>query len=155
MLAEVSLEALSKDYIANRNDVPLLSRLIGDRPQQIELLQIEARGLHSAGERLAAFDAYLRLADFTAEAPTHLRLDSAYSARSDRWIAGQLGLLWSEATVDERAVIAERLAERKVRMGKPRTAAELRHALAHLNELPGAGELRQSLIELLVDRRQG
>ncbi len=154
MLTEVLLEALATDYAAFRDDIPLLNRLIHDRQQQIELMRIEASGLEQLGQRLEAFDAYLRLADFTAEGPAHLRIEPDYSVRSDRWISGRLGALWSVASKDERAAILERLTARRPRLESPRTAAELRHYLAHADELPGANDVRRALARLLIDRKR-
>jgi hypothetical protein len=154
MLAEVLLEALAGEYATYREDVPLVSRLIHDRGQQIELMRIEASGLDKLGQRLAAFDAYLRLADFTAEGPAQLRIKPNRSVRSDRWICGRLGSLWSEATPDERAEMNSRLTARRPSLEKPRTAAELRHYLTHVDELPGADEVRLALARYLIDRKR-
>ncbi|MCI0333017.1 MAG: PQQ-binding-like beta-propeller repeat protein [Planctomycetes bacterium] len=154
MLTEVLLEALATDYAAFRDDIQLLNRLIHDRQQQIELMRIEASGLDRLGQRLEAFDAYLRLADFTAEGPVHLRIDPDYSVRSDRWICGRLGALWSNASEDERAAILKRLTARRPRLDNPRTAAELRHYLAHAGELPGANDVRRALARFLIDRKR-
>jgi hypothetical protein len=154
MLAEVLLEALAADYPSHRDDVALVARLIHDRAQQIELLRIEAGGLDKLGQRLAAFDAYLRLADFTAEGPALLRVRADHSVRSDRWICGRLGRLWSKATDDERGEMRERLSARRPKLDSPRTAAELRHYLAHVDELPGAGDVRCALARFLIDRNR-
>jgi outer membrane protein assembly factor BamB/thioredoxin-like negative regulator of GroEL len=152
MLAELLLEALNSDYAAFRDDLPLVSRLVRDTQQQIDLLRIEAQGLEELGQHLAACDAYLRLADFTTEEPTLMQVDSHHRVRSDRWIAGRLASLWSEASPAERAQIEERAASRRPSIEKPRTAAELRHYLAHLDQLPGAGEVRHALARFLVER---
>jgi tetratricopeptide (TPR) repeat protein/outer membrane protein assembly factor BamB len=154
MLAELLLEALASQYANYRDDVPLLSKLIHDREQQIELRRIAARGLEQLGDRLAAFDAHLRLADFTAEEPAYLRVGSDYSVRSDRWICGRLGSLWRDATDDERSAMADRLISRRPKLEDPRTAAELRHYLWHMAQLPGADEVRLALAKLLVDRKR-
>jgi len=154
MLAEVLLEALAKDYAAYRDDVPTVSGLIHDRGQQIELLRIEASGLDDLGQRLPALDAYLRLADFTAEAPALLRISPVHTVRSDRWVCGRLGLLWSKAAEEERARILSRLTALRPSLDKPRTAAELRHYLAHVDELPGADEARSALARFMIERKR-
>jgi tetratricopeptide (TPR) repeat protein len=154
MLTEVLLESLADDYAAFRDDVPLLSRLIHDRQQQIELMRIEASGLDKLGQRLQAFDAYMRLADFTAEGPEQLRIQPDYNVRSDRWICGRLGVLWSEATENEHKEMLARLETRRPRLDHPRTAAELRHYLAHVDELPGANDVRRALVRFLIDRKR-
>jgi outer membrane protein assembly factor BamB len=152
VLAELLLEALATDYAAFDDNVPLLAELIRDRQQQIELMRIEALGLDKLEKRLAAWNAYLRLADFTADQPEHLRIDSDYTVRSDRWIRGRLGALWSKATSEEQEAIASQLAARRLRLKDPGTAAELQNYLSYFDELPGSCEVRQRLAELLVKR---
>ena len=95
MLVELLLDQLASDYAANRADVPLVARLIHSREQQIELLRIDAAGLDKPDNRLNAWDAYLRLADFTAEEPAYLQIDDQYTVRSDRWISSRLAAIWS------------------------------------------------------------
>ncbi len=92
VLAELLLEALETDYATFAENLPLLTKLVQDRQQQIDLMRIEALGVDKLGKRLDAFNAYLRLADYTAEQPEHLRIDADYSVRSDRWIRGRLVL---------------------------------------------------------------
>ena len=75
MLVELLLDQLASDYAANRADVPLVASLIRGREQQIELLRIDAAGIDEPDNRLDAWDAYLKLADFTAEEPAYLRID--------------------------------------------------------------------------------
>jgi outer membrane protein assembly factor BamB len=151
-LVEMLLDALASDYRTYHDDVSLLERLIRNRDQRIELMRINAAGLEETGERLAAVDAHLRLADFTAEEPSYLRIDSDYLVRSDRWISGRLAALWSDAATDERAAISAKVLARRPALDRPRTTAELRHYLAHLEQLPGAGEVQAALARLLIER---
>jgi outer membrane protein assembly factor BamB/predicted Zn-dependent protease len=151
MLAELLLEELDADYASFRSDVPLLAKLIHNRQQQIDLLRLDAAGLDKAGDRLAAWDAYLRLADFTSEEPAYLRVEDKFVVRSDRWISGRLAAMWSAASPDERKALEQRLAIRRPELQNPRTAAELRHYLAHLDQLPGADGVRLALASYLID----
>jgi outer membrane protein assembly factor BamB len=152
MLAEALLEALANDYDSFRYDVPLVDRLVRDRAQRIELMRIEARGLEKLGQRLQAFDAYLRLADFTAEEPVELRVSSNHAARTDAWVCGRLGTLWRDASDEERAEIRKRVESRQPGLENPRTAAELRHYLAHMDQLPGSDDVRVALTNFLISR---
>ena len=151
MLVELLLEELADDYATFHADVPLVSKLIHNREQQIELLRLDAAGLDNSGQHLAAWDAYLRLADFTAEEPAYLRIEDQYIVRSDRWISGRLAAMWSGASADERKTLEEKLAARRPDLKNPRTAAELRHYLAHLDQLPGANEVRLALATYLIE----
>jgi outer membrane protein assembly factor BamB len=152
VLAELLLEALASDYASFDDNLPLLAELIRDREQKIELMRIEALGLDKLGKRLEAWNAYLRLVDFTAEQPEQLRIDTEYSVRSDRWIGGQLAAMWSNANSEERTAIASQLSSRRSNVKDPETTAELRHYLAHFGGLPGSTDVRNELIELLSKR---
>ncbi len=151
MLVELLLHELAADYSSFHQDVPLVTKLIRNREQQIELLRIDAAGQDVPGQRLAAWDAYLRLADFTAEEPAYLRIEDKYTVRSDRWISGRLQSLWAGASADERKQIGAKLAARRPALQNPRTAADLRHYLAHLDQLPGANEVRLAFATYLVE----
>jgi outer membrane protein assembly factor BamB len=154
MLVEALLEELAADYKTYRADVPLIARLIHNREQQTELLRLDAAGLDAAGERLPAWDAYLKLADYTAEDPAYLRIEDKYTVRSDRWISGRLATMWKESSADERRSIEQRLAVRRPNLDNPRTAAELRHYLAHLEQLPGADKVRLALAAFSIDHNR-
>jgi hypothetical protein len=151
MLVEELLTAIASDYATHRADVPLVSRLARDRDQQVELMRINAQGLAELGDRLDSWKAFLRLADYTEEEPVFLRIDSNYRVRSDRWISAQLGQLWAKASSDERDSIAADLAKRRP-ASTAQTTAEVRFYLDHFDELPGAGEVRLSLVNVLMDR---
>jgi hypothetical protein len=142
---------LAADYPTFHADVPLVSKLIHNREQQIELLRLDAAGLDNSGQHLAAWEAYLRLADFTAEEPAYLRIEDQYIVRSDRWISGRLAAMWSGASADERKTLEEKLASRRPDLKNPRTAAELRHYLTHLDRLPGASDVRLALAAYLIE----
>jgi outer membrane protein assembly factor BamB len=151
MLVELLLEELAADYATFHTDVPLVAKLVHTREQQIELLRLDAAGLDNSGQRLAAWDAYLRLADFTAEEPAYLRIEDKYIVRSDRWISGRLADMWTGASPDEHKSFEDKLAARRPELKNPRTAADLRHYLAHLEQLPGARDVRLALATYLID----
>src|SRR5207237_6718209 len=113
MLVELLLEELADDYQTFHTDVPLVSKLIHNRDQQIELLRLDAAGLDKTGQHLAAWDAYLRLADFTAEEPAYIRVEDKYIVRSDRWISGRLAAMWSSASPEARKSLEDRLTARR------------------------------------------
>ena len=110
ILVELLLDQLSSDYAANRADVPLVARLIHSREQQIELLRIDAAGIDKPDNGLKAWDAYLKLADFTAEEPAYLQIDDQYTVRSDRWISSRLSAIWSAASAEQRKSLTDKIA---------------------------------------------
>jgi outer membrane protein assembly factor BamB len=152
MLVEFLLERMGSDYATYHDDVPLVAKLVHNRDQQIDLMRIDAAGLDQLGQRAAAWDAYLRFADFTAEEPTYLKIEDKYTVRSDRWISARIARLWSGSSPEERKTFAEKLAARRPSLHNPRTAADLRHYLAHLDQLPGAGDVRRALASFLIER---
>lgn len=154
MLCEVLLECLATDFERYRGDLPLLRQLVRDRTQQVELRRVEASGFDNLGQRLPAFDAYLQLADFTAEAAANLRIEPDYAVRSDRWICGRLLQLWTDASENERRQMRARLVERRPRLDHPRTSAELRHYLAHTDGLPGSSDVRAALAGFLIEHER-
>jgi outer membrane protein assembly factor BamB len=153
MLADLLLAGLAADFAAHRGEIPLLSRLVRDRDGQLEMLRLEAEGLQQLGERAGAWGAYLQIADLTTEAPVYLDISRDYQARSDRWICGRLGRLWSEASAEEQAVFAAQLAERRSRLEDGATSAALRHYLSHFDLLPGASDVRRQLVEFLIEHK--
>ncbi len=154
MLAESLLAALAQDYAAFRGDVPLVSKLIHSREEQIELLRIDAAGQDTADNRLAAWDAYLRLADFLADEPAYLNIGEGYTVRSDRWVASHLGAIWSAASAEEQRTLKAKVAARMPALENPRTTAEMRHFLAHLGELPEAAKVRLALAKFLIEQKR-
>lgn len=135
MLADTLLEALSRDYQSYRDNMPLLRQIASGPAQQIELLRIEAQGLEAAGERVQAFDAYLKLVDATSTELTSLTISPQHTARSDCWARARFRQLWSDASMPEREVLAEKLAERRRGWSDPPTAAELQDYLAYFGGL--------------------
>lgn len=152
LLVDALLSSLSKDYAKYRDEVPLISKLVRTREQRIELLRVDAAGQDVPENRLGAWQAYLRLADFTADEPAYLRIDDHFTVRSDRWIAGRLSAIWKEATPDERSTLSADVAQRRPNVQKFVTSADTRHFLAHMGELPGADEVRLALAKFLVER---
>ena len=149
MLVELLLEELAADYAAYRADVPLVVAADSQSRAANRTLADRCRRPGRAGKRLAAWDAYLRLADFTAEEPAYLRIDDHYTVRSDRWISGRLAAMWSAASADERKAIAEKVAARRPALdksahrrrtaalpGPPRRTAGRRTTCARAGQLP-------------------
>jgi outer membrane protein assembly factor BamB len=152
MLADALLEALAENYDLHRADLPLVRRIAYRPQQQIELLRIDAMGLDAAGERMDAFEAYLRLSDATAVEPTLLSIDSESGVRSDRWIRAKINEIWAEASVGQRETITEQLRDRKRDWATPPSVSQLRSYLAHFGGLPGTDEIRLQLIDAMLER---
>jgi tetratricopeptide (TPR) repeat protein len=123
LLAEALLELLRTDYASHRGSLAELEKLV-DRPdQQSALWRLIAAGEQQSGNRLQAFDAYLKLTSLPAGGKTLERIDNSLSVRRDRWVQARLAELWRQASPDElkqmNAEVAARLAEAKSRPRRP------------------------------------
>ncbi len=152
-LSESLLEALETNFSAFRGDAPLLRRLNHSREQEVALLRIEALGLDQLNDRPAAVDAYLQLADATADETAYLKIDDNYSARSDRWIRGRLGAIWADASPAERESLSTKLEARRPLLSDAPDAERLSRYLEYYDQLPGAVPLRLQLARLLVEAK--
>jgi outer membrane protein assembly factor BamB len=154
MLVDTLIDALKSDYAGFQADLPLVTKLVRDRAQQIELMRMEAEGLFQSGNHREAWDAYIRLVDLTAEEVPRLTIDSRHSVRSDRWISGRLADLWQQASADEKSEFAEGLAERRGGLTDESSATELRHYVAHFEMLPGGSDVRRTLATYLIEHER-
>ncbi len=154
MLADALLQALTDNYPAYRDDLPLLRELVYRPQQQIDLLRIDAAGLNDIGQRMEAFSAYLHLADATSADPLALHISPVHSARSDNWIRARLQALWSEASPTEREAILRQLAQRTKAWGSSPTTAQLTGYLNHFDGLPTADDVRRKLIDNLFSEKE-
>lgn len=146
MLADTLLEALGRDYPTYRADLPLLQRIASGPAQQIELLRIEAQGLEAAGERVKAFDAYLKLVDATSAELTSLSITPQHTARSDSWARARFQELWSAASAQEREVLSQKLAERRSGWSDPPTIGQLQNYLAYFGGLSTNDTIARRLV---------
>lgn len=152
MLAESLLEVLRGDFTAHRDELPLLRQLIRGREQEIELLRVEAQGLESVNEYAGALDAYLRLIDITQDQLIDIEVSPTHHVRSDRWLGGRMGHLWSKATPQERVAMRERVDERRPALGSDAGIVELRQFIAYFDQFPDADQVRIELARRLVDQ---
>lgn len=152
MLSENLITALAANFAAHRADLPLLQSLVHGDQQQLQLLRIEAEGLQGMGQRLAAWKVYLQIADATTDAG-QLEINSDYTVRGDRWVAGRVQSLWAGAPDELRQAMADELARRRASFGTRPTTARLRHYLAHFGQLPAADGVRLQLARRLIDEQ--
>lgn len=154
MLAEYLLAALADDYGTARGELPLLRSLISGKNQELKLLRIEARGLEKVGERLAAWDAYLRVADAEAGQWTDLEIDVDHTVRSDRWLGGRVTSLWTAASSDEQAAMSSRVEAFAAALGLQPDSDALQKFLVRFGGLPAAEPVRMKLASRLVANQQ-
>ena len=102
MLVELLLDQLASDYAAIPRGCAARCATDSQPGTANRAAAHRRRRTRQTGQTAAAWDAYLRLADFTAEEPAYLRIDDHYTVRSDRWISSRLAAIWSAASADER-----------------------------------------------------
>ena len=154
MLMEYLLAAMAEDYNSNRGDVPLLRRLVAGQPQEIQLLRLEARGLEEAGERLAAWDAYMRVGDLEADKVSQLTVAADHLVRSDRWLAGRLAALWKGGSAGEQSDMKARINAQVQTLGRQRGVEFFRHYLSRFGGLSVGDSARLQLGRLLIEAGQ-
>jgi outer membrane protein assembly factor BamB len=152
LLAESLLSLLRADYGAYQQNVPLLESLVDDPTERFELLRIEADGLRDLGDRVAAFDVLLELADGVTPLDELVDVSSDHQVRGDRWLQDHLAELWSTATAAERNHFDEQLARRRDALDGSSTFTAWQRYLARFDRLPGADEVRVRVAGQLLDR---
>jgi outer membrane protein assembly factor BamB len=153
MLADNMLEALAANYSAYQADLPLLREIAQTPQQKIDLLRIDALGLQVLGQHLAAFAAYLRLADAVGLDPIMLRINDDQSVRSDSWVRGRLRALWGDSTPNDQAVLRRELDARRQAWGTRPSTSQLRRYLSLFGDLPGMDEVLVQYARQLLDQR--
>jgi outer membrane protein assembly factor BamB len=163
LLVESLLDLLRQDFAANRSNVEELEKLLTRRSHRLAFLRLLAEGLRKSGEPLAAFDAFIRLADLHNTSP-----DTTDNARGsdgkqadldeisedllvarDRWLRVQFAALRDAAKPADREVIDRKLAERVEKMSATGDVDELRRGIEIAGSHPSADALRQSLVDRL------
>ncbi len=150
LLVESLLEGLQADFVANRGAAQELEPLLEGKQQQNTYLRLVAAGLQKSGERLAAFDAYLKLA-LQEQAPSEPDpLNDVLSVRRDRWIQVQLAALRKGASDDERQHMDGVVQARLEAASQESSPQALKDLLALFGSHPAADEIRERIVSRLT-----
>ena len=104
LLIEALTTALAQDFSANRDAAGELEKLVRLDRERAAYLRVLAAGLQKTGDRLAALDAYVKLA--ALESPEEPEdVDPALSVTRDRWVRARFDSLLAEATAAQRKKI--------------------------------------------------
>lgn len=150
LLVQSLLEGMQADFAANRGAARELEPLLETRQQQTTYFRLVAAGLQKLGERLPAFEAYLKLAlpENAAMAPDPL---SDYLAvRRERWLQVQLAALRGDASDAERQAIDGIVAARLEEASQEAGADGLEKLLALFGSHPLADQIRERIVERLT-----
>ncbi|HWA98463.1 MAG TPA: PQQ-binding-like beta-propeller repeat protein [Pirellulales bacterium] len=147
LLIDALLQGLHDDFARYRSSVPELDRLIEHPAQRLPYLRELAIGLQATGETLAAFNAYLKLADLPTGSDELERIgpDATLLVRRDRWIQAHLRSLHASATSEVRRAIDAALQRRLDEATEADTAEALRRFLSFFEGQPIADEARMRL----------
>lgn len=148
LLVESLLEALRRDFAANRKWLPELAPLVRSPREQAAYHRMLAQGLHSVGETLPALEAYLKIVDGAGESPSLDRLEQVHSVRQDRWLQARLPALRTQATAADRAKIDAAVQSRFDRAAAADSEPSLRRFVQYFDGFPLADRAR-----LLLARR--
>jgi outer membrane protein assembly factor BamB len=152
LLVDALLEGLRTDFPGNQETLDEIEPLL-ERPEQWDAyLRLLASGLHRQGHHLPAFDAYLRLVDLKVDPPSTPQLESALSARRDRWTQARLAELRDSASVEDRQEMDARISARRQTAMAAGAADALREFLHYFGNQPGSDLARLDLCDRLSER---
>lgn len=105
------LTALKRDFSKHRQDLPLLESLVVDPHLRLQVLQLKADGLATAGEIREAFQCCSQLYE-ESEGREYTMLETNFGAtRIDAWFRGALTRLWQASDAETQAWISQTVAD--------------------------------------------
>lgn len=159
LLAKVMLSLLKEDFAANAPLVDELEPLIDQPQQRRELLRLRAQGLEQAGDKVAAFRAYFKLAEqlpastsSDGSSSSELQtVDRDVSVRPDRWVAGRLANIYREAMPELRAQLDAMVSEEIARGEENSSVVSLKKQVELFRFHPQSASLELQLIDRLIE----
>ncbi len=152
LLAESLLHLLKRDYSAYRDQLPLLEAIVDDPAKRLELMRLDAEGLWAIGQYREAFAVLLRIAD-QHDWQSWVQLSAEHTIRVDRWVRGQLQVLWKQSSPDVREEIRQELVSRSQKAMASGLIADQQRYLGFFAGMPMTDEVAWHLSRQLVDRR--
>lgn len=149
MLVSSLLEGLRVDFEMYRHATADIQKLLVTPAQKSAYLRLTASGLERAGDRLAAFNIYLQLADPTV-ADAELERQEGVSTRRDRIARARSEELYAAASPDERSKMDAELTKRIAPVRDRKRVDELRRLLGSVGGYSAAAEARALLLDLLI-----
>jgi outer membrane protein assembly factor BamB len=150
LLVDAMLAALRSDFNRYRVVIGELENRISSEGEQAEFLRLLAKGLQKSGDRLAAVDAYLKLADLKGGQAEPESVEPNLSVRRDRWVEARLESLYTEAPAADRAKIDDELSSRVKGIVAAKNDKELRAYINYFGFHPTANLARAELFHLLA-----
>lgn len=155
VLALTLLNGLRSDFRRFRGEADEIDRLLLHSPARGEFLRTYAQALLDAGEPVAAFTQYLKLAELPEEDQRLERVTGGWSVRGDRLVQGQVRGLYHVAKPDERKAIDAVFATFQSRQaGEAAGAARERRLLQVFSTLPQSEFVTASVLARSKDLEQ-
>jgi tetratricopeptide (TPR) repeat protein len=151
LLVDGMLAALRTDFKGSRDSLGDLDKLISLDSERAAFLRMLADGLQKSGDRLAAVDAYLKLADLKWGQGEPESVEPNLSVRRDRWVEARMESLYLRAPPADRSKIDAELADRLKAVVAGKNDKELRAFASYFSFHPAADEARAELYRLLAN----
>jgi outer membrane protein assembly factor BamB len=148
LLVDALLEALARDFGAQRGAVPEIERLVDTPAERVRFLRALATGRQSLGELVPAFKTYMQIVNLGRPGEELDEIDRTLNCRRDRWVEARLAALRETALPADLAVMDRAIDERLKRATAEGTDG-LRDFLAYFANHPLADEARELLLASL------
>jgi outer membrane protein assembly factor BamB len=151
VLSECLAAALDEDFVAHRNQLPLLKKLIDDTAgRQVLIKRIEAEGLLQQADELGAAEACLELAQLANAPDEMIDIGRERQTTVARFVQAQLAAVMEAADDQERKAVEKQvLAE--VERAKAAGEDELARSLQFFGEMDPLGARKLSTAQRLSD----
>jgi outer membrane protein assembly factor BamB len=150
LLVDAMLAALRSDFKGSRVSIGDLEKLIALDSERAEFLRMLADGLQKSGDRLAAVDAYLKLADLQWGQGEPESVEPNLSVRRDRWVEARMEAIYTSANPADRSKIDAELSERLKTVLAGKNDKELRAYANYFSFHPTADDARAALFRQLT-----
>ncbi len=161
LLIETLLSVLREDFASNRELAAEAEQLISRPDQQEEYLRLVAEGLRQMGDRMQAFEAYLRIAGFErgaepgvvpGESDSMQQVSDHLSVRRDRWVQTRLASLIGAAADDERKTMQTAIERQFDDAAGSDSLITVRRFIRHFDGHPLADKARVELAAQLIEK---
>jgi tetratricopeptide (TPR) repeat protein len=151
---------LRDDFVANRELAVEVEQLLSRPDRYEEFLRLTAAGLHAAGQRKEAFDAYLKITGLAERKVTGAgaadddlrQVDANLAVCRQRWLQTQLAALMHDATADERRTMQAAIDTQFDAAVEADSTNVLRQFVRHFDGQPQADAARLHLAQRLSDQ---
>jgi tetratricopeptide (TPR) repeat protein/outer membrane protein assembly factor BamB len=158
LLVDGMLAALRSDFKGSRVSLAELEKLISSDSERAAFLRMLAEGLQKSGDRLAAVDAYLKLADLELANPDRGQsepesVEPNLSVRRDRWVEARMESLYGDkgTSPEDRTKIDDVLSQRVKSVAAGKNEKDLRSYVSYFSFHPTADVARAALVRLLTN----